>query len=77
MPGGSARAKLAAMALDPQISAAAAALIAGYLMTVAGVHKRALQWRRRPKRCPACRHEQADCTCRDTGRRRRLRWILG
>ena len=58
------------MTIEPQISAVAAALIAGYLMTVAGVEKRMLRWRRRPKRCPACRHEQRDCVCRDTARRR-------
>jgi hypothetical protein len=60
------------MTFDPQISAVAAALVAGYLMTVAGVQKRALRWRRPPRRCPACRHEQRDCTCRATGRRRGL-----
>jgi hypothetical protein len=65
------------MTFDPQISAIAAALIAGYLMTVAGLHKRQLRWRHPPRRCPACRHEQRDCTCRATDRPRGLhRWGL-
>lgn len=65
------------MSVDPQIFAVAAALIAGYLMTVAGVQKRALRWRRAPRRCPACRHERRDCVCRATERRRGLhRWGL-
>jgi hypothetical protein len=55
---------------DPQISPIVAALIASYLMTVAGVHKRLLQWRRPPRRCPACRHDQRDCICRENERRR-------
>ncbi len=29
-------------------------LAAGWLMTVAGVHKRALEWRRRRRVCPSC-----------------------
>jgi hypothetical protein len=65
------------MSLDPQISAAAAALIAGYMMTIAGLHKGGLRRRRPPRRCPSCRHEQRDCICRRTERRRHFhRWGL-
>jgi hypothetical protein len=65
------------MTFDPQISAVAAALIAGYLMTVAGLQKQALRWRRPPRRCPACHHEHRDCICRDGARPRGLhRWRL-
>jgi hypothetical protein len=68
---------LETMTIDPQLSTVAAALIAGYLMTVAGVHKRVLRWRDPPRRCPACRHEQRDCICREGARRHGpLRWIF-
>ena len=58
------------MTLDPQL-AAAAALIAAYLMTAAGLQKHMLHRRRPARRCPACRHEQRDCVCRATARPRR------
>jgi hypothetical protein len=69
---------LRAMMFDPEISGVAAVLIAGYLMTVAGVHKRVLRWRHQPRRCPSCRHEQRDCICRRTERRRGgpHHWVL-
>jgi hypothetical protein len=65
------------MTIDPQLSVAVAALVAGYLMTVAGVGKGLLRWRQPPRRCPVCRHEQRDCICRENARRRGPhRWIL-
>lgn len=79
MPRSPARSILETMTLDPQLSAVAAAVIAGYLMTVAGVHKRGLRWRNPPRPCPSCRHEQRDCVCRGrsrAGRHRPHPWIL-
>jgi hypothetical protein len=42
-----------------------ATFLAGYLMTIAGVHKNTLEWRRRGRRCPSCgRDSQRSCRCR-------------
>jgi NADH pyrophosphatase NudC (nudix superfamily) len=37
---------------------------AAYLMTIAGVHKRALEWRRRRRWCPSCGRQIQGRTCR-------------
>lgn len=43
------------MELDPHIAVLAALTCgAGYLMTIAGVHKSALELRRRARKCPSC-----------------------
>jgi hypothetical protein len=43
------------MQLDPEIFALAALTCGvGYLMTVAGIQKNALEWRRRRRVCPSC-----------------------
>ena len=43
------------MTLDPNIVLMAALTCSvGYLMTVAGIHKSALEWRRRRRVCPSC-----------------------
>ena len=43
------------MELDPNIAILAAVSWAvGYLMTVAGVGKSALEWKRRRRVCPSC-----------------------
>jgi hypothetical protein len=49
------------MELDPNIAILAALTCGvGYLMTIAGLHKSALELRRRPRKCPSCgRHIQA------------------
>jgi hypothetical protein len=52
--------------LDPQIAILLASSTGvGFLMTMAGVHKSALEWRRRRRICPSCgRHlERGACTC--------------
>jgi hypothetical protein len=69
MPSADPLAIVVAMGPDPVVSATAAALIAGYLMTAAGLHKRLLYRRRPRRRCPACWHEQGDCVCRGSHRR--------
>jgi NADH pyrophosphatase NudC (nudix superfamily) len=46
------------MELDPNIAVLAAVTSAvGYLMTLAGVHKSALEWKRRRRICPSCGRE--------------------
>jgi hypothetical protein len=37
----------------------------GYLMALAGVHKSALEWKRRRRMCPACGREleRGICSC--------------
>lgn len=40
----------------------AMALIAGFLMVVAGVGKKRLRWR--TVECPVCHHPRGSCTCR-------------
>jgi hypothetical protein len=49
------------MELDPHIAVLAALTCwIGYLMTIAGVHKSALELRRRARKCPSCgRHIRA------------------
>ena len=43
------------MELDPQIALFAVVTMGvGYLMAIAGVHKSALEWRRRGRTCPSC-----------------------
>jgi hypothetical protein len=43
------------MDLDPHIIVFSAVTMGiGYLMTVAGVYKSALEWRRRCRTCPSC-----------------------
>jgi hypothetical protein len=37
----------------------------GYLMTAAGLSKRALEWRHRDGVCPSCSRNTRDCRCRD------------
>jgi len=49
------------MELDPHIAVLAVVTCGiGYLMTIAGLHKSALELRRRARKCPSCgRHIQA------------------
>ena len=43
------------MELDPQIAVLAVVTMGvGYLMTIAGVKKSALEWRTRCRTCPSC-----------------------
>jgi hypothetical protein len=43
------------MELDPQIALLAVVTMSvGYVMTVAGLAKNALEWRARGRRCPSC-----------------------
>ena len=35
----------------------------GYLMTCAGIHKNALEWKRRRRICPSCGREIRGRTC--------------
>jgi NADH pyrophosphatase NudC (nudix superfamily) len=43
------------MELDPNIATVAIVTMAvGYLMALAGIHKSALEWRRRQRICPSC-----------------------
>ena len=54
------------MELDPQIAVFAIVTMGvGYVMTVAGIHKNALEWRRRARTCPSCGHaiSQRVCKC--------------
>jgi hypothetical protein len=54
------------MTLDPHLAAmAAATLVVGWLMTLAGLHKSALEWRRRRRICPSCGREirANSCSC--------------
>ena len=41
---------------------AATGLVAGFLMIVAGIGKRRLDWR--TVECPVCHHQRGSCTCR-------------
>lgn len=45
------------MQLDPQVTMAIATVGAGWLMTVAGLQKSALERRRRRRICPSCGRE--------------------
>jgi hypothetical protein len=54
------------MELDPQIAVFAIVTMGvGYVMAVAGIHKNALEWRRRARTCPSCGHaiSQRVCKC--------------
>lgn len=52
------------MHLDPTIALLAVVSCGvGYLMTLAGVHKSALEWRRRERTCPSCGRHIAGRTC--------------
>jgi hypothetical protein len=43
------------MELDPHIALLAVVTMGiGYVMALAGVHKSALEWRRRDRICPSC-----------------------
>jgi ribosomal protein L37AE/L43A len=43
------------MELDPHITLIAVVTMGvGYVMTVAGIHKSLLEWRRRGRVCPSC-----------------------
>jgi hypothetical protein len=43
------------MELDPQIAVLAIVTMGvGYVMTLAGLNKNALEWRRRDRTCPSC-----------------------
>jgi len=44
------------------ISAPVAIVVASFLMIVAGVGKKRLQWR--TIECPVCHHPRGSCTCR-------------
>jgi NADH pyrophosphatase NudC (nudix superfamily) len=45
------------MELDPNIAFFAIVTMGvGYAMALAGVHKSALEWRRRDRICPSCGH---------------------
>ena len=53
-------------ALDPHLAVLLiSSTAAGFLMTLAGVHKSALEWRNRRRVCPSCgRHlQRGACTC--------------
>jgi NADH pyrophosphatase NudC (nudix superfamily) len=52
---------------DPHLTAFIASIAgAGLLMSLAGVQKSALEWRRRRRICPSCGHELRGrmCACR-------------
>jgi NADH pyrophosphatase NudC (nudix superfamily) len=52
------------MELDSNIAVLAAVTSAiGYLMTLAGVHKSALEWKRRRRICPSCGREIQSRVC--------------
>jgi hypothetical protein len=54
------------MELDPQIALLAALTTGvGYVMLLAGVHKSALEWRKRGRVCPSCGRtiEARVCKC--------------
>jgi NADH pyrophosphatase NudC (nudix superfamily) len=49
--------------ITPQLLAVMATTTAGMWMAVAGVRKRALEWKRRKRFCPACGREIRGRTC--------------
>jgi NADH pyrophosphatase NudC (nudix superfamily) len=52
------------MSLDPHFAALLVSTAgAGLLMSLAGMHKSALEWKRRRRICPSCGHEQRNCGC--------------
>ena len=42
------------MTLDPHLAALASTAVVGLLMSLAGVQKSALEWKRRRRICPSC-----------------------
>jgi hypothetical protein len=53
------------MTLDPNLAVLFLTTTgAAFLMMLAGVHKRALEWRKRRRLCPSCGREIAGRTCR-------------
>jgi NADH pyrophosphatase NudC (nudix superfamily) len=58
------------MLLDPQVAILLASSTGvGFLMTMAGVHKSALEWRRRRRVCPSCgRQLERGSACACSGR---------
>jgi hypothetical protein len=43
------------MTLEPHIAVLAILTLGvGYVMAIAGIHKNALEWRRRHRTCPSC-----------------------
>ena len=52
------------MHLDPHLAVLAVLTCGvGYVMTLAGVHKSALEWRRRHRVCPSCGREIRNRVC--------------
>jgi hypothetical protein len=52
------------MTIDPHVAALVVATTGiGFLMTVAGVGKNALEWRRRDRVCPSCGRLVRSCSC--------------
>jgi NADH pyrophosphatase NudC (nudix superfamily) len=50
--------------IDPQlVIAIGATCAAGYIMTVAGVSKSGLEWRRHTRICPSCGKRESVCSC--------------
>jgi hypothetical protein len=55
------------MAIDPHLLIlGVSTACVGYLMTVAGVQKSALEWRRRRRTCPSCGRALQRGACRCT-----------
>ena len=53
------------MELDPQIAVFAVVTMGvGYIMALAGVHKNALEWRRRGRICPSCGRTIQERVCK-------------
>ena len=51
------------MTLDPHLVALLSTLAAGLLMSLAGLQKSALEWKRRRRICPSCGHELRGRAC--------------
>jgi hypothetical protein len=52
------------MTIDPHIVLVGVVTAGvGYAMTLAGVQKSALEWRRRRRTCPSCGRDVARCAC--------------
>ena len=51
------------MTLDPHLVALVSTLAAGLLMSLAGLQKSALEWKRRRRICPSCGHELRGRVC--------------
>jgi hypothetical protein len=49
--------------ITPQLAALLVSTGVGVWMAVLGVHKNALEWRRRQRTCPSCGHVIAGRTC--------------